>query len=159
MENDRDWAYALKAEAYRDIVKRQFGPWDEAFQRGVFATRWNPKISSLVFIDGTPVGMVAITQHGNERWLDEIQLLKEWQSRGLGRAIIEDLIRGSPLRLQVLKENHRALNFYHRLGFTVVSESKTHHLMIHPARLWSEIKRYDPPTSVTINETGSRCGY
>ena len=66
--------------------------------------------------------------------LDEIQIVREWRSRGIGSAIVRDLMDQAkaarkPLRLQVLKLNTRARELYARLGLRVVSESSTHHLM------------------------------
>jgi GNAT superfamily N-acetyltransferase len=131
---DRDWAYALKSEAYRAVVERQFGPWDERFQRELFVARWKPTLSKIVIVDGIAVGLVAVEGRSDELCLDEIQIAREWRGRGIGTAILRDLIGQArtgrkPLRLQVLKGNSRAHDLYRRLGFRSVGETKTHHLM------------------------------
>jgi GNAT superfamily N-acetyltransferase len=133
-EFDREWAYALKSEAYREVVERQFGPWNEAFQRELFSKRWHPEKSNLILVDGTAVGLVAAEERAAEWWLDEIQLLRGWQGRGIGTAIVCDFLQrarcaGKPLRLQVLKENQRAHALYLGLGFKDVQETNTHRLM------------------------------
>ena len=137
-EEDRAWAYALKSEAYREVVEHQFGPWDDKFQRGLFSARWNPTISNVVLLNGIAVGLVAIEERGDELRLDEIQIAREWRGKGLGNAIVRDLLRRAstsrkPLRLQVLKHNTRAQKLYHRLRFSVVGETETHYLMESPA--------------------------
>src|SRR5205807_709632 len=121
-EEDREWAYALKSEAYREIVERQFGRWDETFQRESFRVKWNPSITNLILIGGVPVGMVAWEERTDELWLAGIELLRDWRGRGIGSAIIRDLLERARaerkrLRLQVLKENRRAQVLYRRLGF------------------------------------------
>jgi ribosomal protein S18 acetylase RimI-like enzyme len=136
-EEDRAWAYALKSEAYREVVERQFGPWDEAFQRELFSARWNPTISKVVLVDGTAVGLIAVEERDDGLRLDEIQMDGEWRGRGLGDAILRDLLdraatRNKPLRLQVLKENARAQKFYDRLGFRMTGETEIHYLMEGP---------------------------
>lgn len=131
-EEHRDWAYALKSEAYRDVVERQFGPWDEKFQRELFAARWNPKISRIILYDKREVGLLAMEERSDGLWLDEIQIARAWRGWGLGSLIIRDLIRQQPLRLQVLKQNARALQFYTRLKFGMEGETQTHYLMRHP---------------------------
>lgn len=131
-EADRDWAYALKSEAYREVVERQFGPWNEKFQRELFTARWNPGISKIILVEGTAVGLLASEVRNDGVWLDEIQLVKAWRGRGLGRLIICDLIHRGPLRLQVLKENARALQLYRRLEFRMEDETRTHYRMRHP---------------------------
>lgn len=138
-DSDREWAYALKREAYLEVVERQFGPWDEKRQRTMFAARWNPAISQIIVVDGAEVGLIATEERPDELWIDEIQLAADWQGRGIGTAILLDLLSaateaGKPLRLRVLRENTRARNLYERLGFHFFGESATHHMMEHPAR-------------------------
>ncbi len=130
-DGDRDWAYALKSEAYREVVERQFGPWDEKFQRELFAARWSPGRSRIILVDGAAVGLVAIEERSDAVWLDEIQLLKEWRGRGLGSLIIRDLTLRGLLRLQVLRENRRALQLYRRLDFRMEGETPMHYHMRH----------------------------
>lgn len=131
---DREWAYALKSEAYREVVERQFGPWNEKFQRELFSARWNPALSKIVLIDGLPVGLLAVECRRDELWLDEVQLVRDWRGKGLGSVILADLIQRArtsrkPLRLQVLRQNTRAQSLYRRLGFRVIGETVTHFLM------------------------------
>ena len=128
---DREWAYALKAEAYREVVERQFGPWNEAFQRELFATRWMPDKSKIILIGGQAVGLFVLRESDEELWLDELQLVREWRGRGLGSRILRDLLTRAraahkPLRLQVLRQNHRAAALYLRLGFKVIAGTDTH---------------------------------
>lgn len=131
-EEDRAWAYALKCEAYREVVECQFGPWNEAFQRELFNGRWNPGISKVVLINGTPIGLIAIDVRGEHVWLDEIQIAREWRDKGIGTSIIQEIISRAPVvRLQVLKKNARAQELYLRLAFRFVGETETHYIMQH----------------------------
>jgi len=135
-EEDRAWAYALKSEAYREVVERQFGPWDDGKQREQFAARWDPAKSRIVVVDGVAVGLVAVQDRSEELWLDEIQLASGWRGRGIGTAILRDLVSRAraerkALRLRVLRENALAQKLYHRLGFRVVGETATHWLVEH----------------------------
>jgi len=130
-ETDREWAYALKSESYREVVERQFGPWNEEFQRALFATRWKAESSRIIILKDTLVGLIAMENREEHLWLDELQIAREWRGRGLGSLIIRDLLAQAkatqkPLRLQVLKSNDRAEALYRRLGFMAVSESETH---------------------------------
>lgn len=132
--DDRGWAYALKAEAYREVVERQFGSWDEPFQQDLFAQQWNPAISHRILIDGRSVGLLALRETADEIRVDEIQFSLEWRGKGLGTLILTDLICqahkcGKSLRLQVLKENARARQLYCRLGLALAGETDTHYLM------------------------------
>jgi ribosomal protein S18 acetylase RimI-like enzyme len=63
-----------------------------------------------------------------------VEILPAFRGRGLGSAIVRDLLaeahaRSVPVTLQVLKENPRARGLYERLGFAVTGETDTKHLM------------------------------
>lgn len=68
-----------------------------------------------------------------EIFIDLIEIMPEYQNRGLGTAILNEIIDNAKsndftIRLQVLKINP-AINFYKRLGFIVSSETHTHFVM------------------------------
>ena len=65
--------------------------------------------------------------------LNALELLPEYQRRGLGTAITQQVIEnaareGKPVWLQVLKVNP-ARQLYERLGFDTTGESPTHYHM------------------------------
>ena len=130
-EADREWAYALKCEVYREVIERQFGPWNETFQREHFISRWAPSISKIIIQGGRRVGLLALIDSEGTCLLDELQVSPESQGRGLGSSIVRDLIEYSArekkiLRLEVLKENFRAQALYRKLGFSRSGETTTH---------------------------------
>jgi GNAT superfamily N-acetyltransferase len=68
-----------------------------------------------------------------EIFLGSLLILPGYQGRGLGTAVIRDVIGraerlGLPVALQVLKVNP-AIRLYQRLGFATVGETATHFLM------------------------------
>lgn len=73
------------------------------------------------FADLYPLGSSRKTRHRGEI---SIAILRRWQSRGLGRAMLETLISLAPdlgytqLELQVSEQNSIALGLYSNLGFT-----------------------------------------
>ena len=83
----------------------------------------------IVVAGAGDVGMVKAVREPREWQIVQIQLLPEYQGRGIGRQVIEDLQRearssGVPLKLSVLKVNP-AKRLYERLGFVVVQEKAT----------------------------------
>lgn len=127
---DLEFARTLHHRAYRDVVIRQFGLWDETIQDGFFSAKWGKNSDQIILLDGSPIGALSIAQHADHIFLYEIQILPEYQGRGLGSRIIKQQLEYAqklhlPLRLQVLREN-RAKQLYLRLGFSVIGTSDTH---------------------------------
>lgn len=132
-EADRDWLYALLRASMRDYVVQTWGDWDEAFQHPRFDDRFTTVDQQIVVVDGADVGVLIVHHEATRLVLEEIQLHPEYQSRGIGTAVLRDLLTEAavatvPVELQVLKVNP-ARGLYERLGFAVVGETDTHHLM------------------------------
>ena len=103
-EFDYEWLYELKREAYKDVVTRQFGSWDESEQRAMFKAAWLPEISRIVVVDGVDVGLIAVEEREDSIWLQEIQLRRNSRGSGLGTELIRARLadaraRSVPLRL------------------------------------------------------------
>jgi ribosomal protein S18 acetylase RimI-like enzyme len=66
-----------------------------------------------------------VSDEGDHVYLSRIAILPEVQGRGVGTAVMEDLIgRGRTIRLHVFNNNVRARLFYERLGFIVDGEAE-----------------------------------
>lgn len=133
-DNDRDFCFKLRRQAYEDLVTRQFGGWDDNWQRLHFKNIWIPGKYQILEISGLPVGIFCIEAHVDHIFISEIQILPEYQSRGIGTFVIaEELEKADsmriPVRLQVAKMN-RARNLYERLGFLLCGETETHFQML-----------------------------
>jgi ribosomal protein S18 acetylase RimI-like enzyme len=116
--------------AFRDVVERQFGPWDEARQDAFFATAWRTGRCSIVELDGVRCGYLVVADLGDAMHVGEIVLHPDFHGRGLGTELLEDVFRrGKPVRLGVLFENHRARALYERLGFREIGRDGAHALM------------------------------
>jgi ribosomal protein S18 acetylase RimI-like enzyme len=117
------------------LVEAVWG-WDEADQRRRFHEAFTPartQRTRLIVVDGVEVGVLIVEDQGGEVLLELIEVLPSYQRRGLGSAVVRDLLdrasrRGSPVALRVLKVNP-AQKLYRRLGFDVVGETDTHLLM------------------------------
>ncbi len=132
---DIEWLYGLNVESYRDVIVRQFGKWDEDFQRQWFDKKWDSDRPAKIVLDGSePIGVVVLEQRDDHDWLDEILIKTDYRGRGIGMLLIQDLIadagtRNRRLRLRVLTENHGARRFYERLGFETLETLEHHYLM------------------------------
>lgn len=133
---DRDFEFVRRVHhaAYREVVVRQFGEWDEAAQDGFFERVWSGGPRYVIEDDGERCGYCAVEREDDGMMLRELVLLPEHQGRRLGTRVIVGLIEeaaaeGMPLRLNVLRSNTRARSLYERLGFRWYGESETHDFM------------------------------
>jgi GNAT superfamily N-acetyltransferase len=130
---DRPFLRALHHAAYRDVIVRQFGSWDEQAQDAWFEQSLAEAVMSVVEEEGEPVGAIGLTSAPDCLYLVELQILPNFQNRGLGSALLDRQLsearaRGVPIRLRVLLEN-RARSLYERKGFVITGETETHFLM------------------------------
>jgi ribosomal protein S18 acetylase RimI-like enzyme len=82
----------------------------------------------IVVADGRSVGVVKVLEDGATWTIEQFQIAPEAQGRGIGAAVLRQLIAearaaGALLRLSVLKQNPAA-RLYARLGFRTLAESE-----------------------------------
>jgi ribosomal protein S18 acetylase RimI-like enzyme len=132
-EADRDVLYHLHAATIKEYVEQIWG-WDDAFQEARFHQRFDPDVCQVIVVDGEDVGVLQVERREGEVFLGNIRIAPDRQRRGLGTAVIRDVLAqaacdGLPVALQVLKGNP-AKGLYERLGFAVVKETATHYVML-----------------------------
>jgi ribosomal protein S18 acetylase RimI-like enzyme len=112
-------------------------PWDDAqkdaFLRAQFGAqdRWYhehyPRASlELVVLDGEPAGRLYLHRGENEIRIVDIALLPEHRGKGIGSALLRDLLAeadaaGKRVTIHVERLNP-ALRLYERLGFSVAAD-------------------------------------
>lgn len=129
---DYDFLYQLKVAALKEYVAATWG-WDEVHQRQHFAAHFDPERSQVIVVNGRDVGELSLVENEDSVQISGIYILPEYQGRGLGTAVLGDVIERArkgrrPVSLQVLKVNP-ARRLYERLGFVVFAESATHYQM------------------------------
>lgn len=132
-EEDKEFLYALNRSVYKEVVIQQFGVWDEEWQRRYFEKKWPQAHYQIIEQAGRRIGAIWVTHQNDHIFLNEIQLLPEFQGQGIGSTLIKQELKRAralnlPMRLRVLKAN-RARKLYERLGFVVYDETETHFLM------------------------------
>lgn len=130
---DSDFAYHVKKSAFREYVEKVWG-WNEAEQRQLHERRFLPSNCRVIQLSGRDIGVLCLLRNADCVNLKQLFILPEHQCKGIGKACMLQVIRdadawGLPVRLQLLKVNHRALVFYKRLGFNDIGETPTHRQM------------------------------
>ena len=140
-------SYRLKSEADLPFIERLYRTtredelaltgWPEAFKQQFIAQQqfaqnrhfetFHPRAEwLLVEQSGAPIGRFYVEDRASELWLIDIALLPECRGRGIGAALLNDLLAqgrdaGKPVGLTVFKTNP-ARRLYERLGFVRVGD-------------------------------------
>ena len=129
-QSDHEFLYRLHCATMRDYIDRTWG-WDDDAQRSAFDIRLSTNPHQVILFDDDPVGMLEIEHHPTELVIANIQVLPEYQGRGIGSAVIREVIElaqksGAVTTLQVLEVNVRARRLYERLGFRETGKAAPH---------------------------------
>lgn len=92
--------------------------------------------SGIVLVDGAEAGWLYVARLEDEIRLVEIMLLSEHRGKGVGAALVRQVIETAgtrPVRLIVNATNVRAAQLYERLGFRRIGGDEVQHTMEHPA--------------------------
>ena len=124
-EADLPFLRALRVQSMREHLENSGVAYDEAAQAARIPDRFD--CARIVVCDGADVGLFKVCREGSPWELIQIQLLPAAQGRGLGAALIRELLAdaaaaGVAVELSVLKANP-AQRLYARLGFRVVGEA------------------------------------
>jgi ribosomal protein S18 acetylase RimI-like enzyme len=127
---DRQFLFELNRATMRDYVDATWG-WDDDEQAAFFDEHFDPTRCQILQVGRVDIGVLAVEERAEEIYLAEIQLLPEWQGRGIGSSVIESLVEhgaasDKPVTLRVLRTNPRASTLYTRLGFGPFREIETH---------------------------------
>ena len=88
----------------------EFGYWDIEEELALFQNAWRSQNISLIMMAKERVGMFILEEYDNHLWLAEIQITAQYQNRGIGAKVIQQLLAKArlqkmPLRLRVLHAN------------------------------------------------------
>lgn len=125
---DYDFLYQLHVAALREYIEVLWG-WEETWQQEYFSRKFDPQYRKIIQIDGRDAGVLVVEQQKQQLYIALIEILPQFQGRGVGTAILTDLCdqareRNQIVTLHVLKSNSPARRLYERLGFVVAGEEE-----------------------------------
>ena len=107
--------------------KDAFIRWQYAMQKQEYDARYPDARYQLILVDDQPAGRIWVGSDDTQIRLLDIALLTEFQNRGVGAYLVQQLIDEAkraqkPLRHMVFMLNDDAFRFYERLGFTTIED-------------------------------------
>jgi GNAT superfamily N-acetyltransferase len=124
---DYAFLHKLNRLAYEDLVKRQFGKWDDNSQKERFNSKLQHATFRIVELSERPIAAVWSSEHDDHIYLHELLVLPEFQNQGVGSQILHwefdqaEAVR-KPIRLHTLALN-RSQVFFKRHGFIETGRS------------------------------------
>lgn len=120
---------SMRRTVMRAVIETHY-PWDEQAQRERVLAHF--ECAQVIVVEGRDVGLFKVVRGPTEIHLSQVQLLPEYQGRGIASALIRELQReavaaGLPITLDVLRSNS-AFEVYRHLGF--VTHEKNEHFFL-----------------------------
>jgi ribosomal protein S18 acetylase RimI-like enzyme len=96
-------------------------------QEHTLASQYPGSKHSIILLDGVAVGRLRVVRDETGFQLADISILPERQRRGIGKAVMKDLMAeaqraGLPVRSTVARANQASVHFYRNLGFEVTDQ-------------------------------------
>ena len=132
-KDDTGFARETHHGAYRDVVKKQFGEWNNVEQDWFFDESWDYKTHEIILFRGEPCGYIYQEVQLNDVHIHELVIHPKFQSRGIGSRILRNIIKlaeskNFPVLLQTFHAN-RAIGLYKKFGFKEYKRTQTHILL------------------------------
>jgi GNAT superfamily N-acetyltransferase len=125
---DRQALFELYKLSLHDYIDRTFG-WDENFQQERFDMSYPDSECTSITIGSATAGYFALRNEVEAVHLSLLLLQPEFRNRGIGREVMQTLMSraaefNQPLNLSCFLCNTRAMRFYQKLGFSVVTKDE-----------------------------------
>lgn len=117
----------LSQAEWQEGQREQFVRWQFDLQRREYDARFPDARYQLIVIDDKPTGRIWVGADDEQIRLLDIAILPQFQNRGAGTILLNDLIREARetkkfLRHMVFVLNDNAHRFYERLGFEIIED-------------------------------------
>lgn len=128
-DKDLDLTYKIKKNALHEYLEMLWG-WNETAQNEFHQKHFKKGNFQIIEQQEEGIGYLEIENREDHIFLANIMILKQFQGKGIGKIILEDLMKHhAEIHLEVLKVNKRAVQFYQNLGFEIEQESEDSYKM------------------------------
>lgn len=130
VDTDKCFFIDVHHAAYRCVIEEMFG-WNAALQRDYATAAFDSGNIHLIWLHTEKIGVIGLDVKHDHVWLKQLFILPEYQRKGVGSFAVNWAIEiantvGKDLRLQTLKANTGAKQFYQQLGFSLEEETELH---------------------------------
>ena len=123
-----EFFFQARKEAFRNLITRVWGGWDEAFQRKTFAEEMEGSKPDVILYKNQPIGCFCLTKQEDCYVFEHFFILPEYQDQGIGSFVLKKSLETAdkdrlPVRLRYWNFNPAAA-LYARMGFEVTGREE-----------------------------------
>lgn len=123
----------LAATGWDEAQKEAFLRHQHHAQHTYYQQQFPAASFDIIMVDNQPAGRLYVDRRDNEICIIDIALLTKYRRRGIGAALLGDILveagdAGLPVRIHVERANS-ALHLYYRLGFKEVEDQGVYLLL------------------------------
>ena len=121
-DKDLDLTFKIKQNALQEYLEMLWG-WNEKAQQDFHRREFKKEHFQVIEQQNEQIGYLEIEPFEDHIFLANLMILQPFQGKGLGKIIMQDLIKNNPkIVLEVLKVNQRAIAFYQGLNFEIIED-------------------------------------
>lgn len=125
--SDADLLVSIRIAAMRESLER-IGRFDPQRARERFLASFDPALCRFIEADDVRVGFVLVRPQPDHWYLDHFYILPEHQARGIGAAVLRQIIADADLQLMPIRlgalRGSESNRFYQRHGFEQTDEAE-----------------------------------
>jgi ribosomal protein S18 acetylase RimI-like enzyme len=134
-KTDFNFLFELLKASMREQIELTYGSWDDNVEKEYLKASIQEYEYKIIMLNNSTIGCVSWVEFDDSIFINELQILPEYQNNGIGTKILHGLIEyaGSQHKkviLEVLKTNTQAISLYKKLKFNIVDENSTHKTMV-----------------------------
>ena len=134
-DNDYEFVYEVKKNAYKEYVEQCWGKWDDIDQKNRFKESMEKTFDRtyIIMFNNERIGFYQ-GQLVNDRtyFIENICIIPEYQGKGIGTEILKSVLNkysDKNIEIQYFKQNPVG-KLYKRLGFVPNGKTEFHYQMI-----------------------------
>ncbi len=133
-KEDADFLFHVKTVAMEPVATAMSSVFDKEKEFAEFLQKFEPDKIQVIGFENQNIGRLRIVRSPESIYVGGIQIFPEFQAKGIGTAVFNDLISESklsnvPIKLEVHNVNKKAISFYKKLRFKEVGQIENKILM------------------------------
>ena len=122
--DDKDFYFLIRKTTIKPYTD-EYSEWNDENEYENILLKINPVQDKVIMTNGIDIGLLSVSDFNDVIFIEMINIVKEYQNRGLGKWILFWIIdgakqKGKNIQLDTYQNNTRAIAFYLKYGFSII---------------------------------------